>query len=138
MSLLFDEYRANWAIRYIREAEADLSMAEKTPIPAISVSFALMAMRKSQTAVYYSLGDPEYLVPLVEKNLPNSDVKDTLMRMLVQIELLIQRDSGMAETLSKSFAIEEARHLIGVSSEVVKIMANEASQTGKWNSDSFR
>ncbi len=126
MSLMLDEYRANWAVRYLREADADLWMAEKTPIPALSVSFALMAMRKSQTAIYYGLGDPEYLAPLVEKNLVGENGKDALMRVLVKIELLIRRDSELAESLEKEAAIEEAKNLISVASDMVSTMLREA------------
>ena len=127
MSLLLDEYRANWAIRYMREAEADLSTAERTPIPAVSISFALLAMRKSQTAVYYSLGDPEYLAPLVEKNMTNGNSKDALMRILVQMEQLIQRSSGVAETLNKNLVVEEAKRFVEITSEMVKILVESAS-----------
>ena len=69
MSIIVDDYRINWARMYIREAEADLSIAEGSPIPAVSL--ALLVMRKSQTAVYYSLGDPEYLASLVRQSIEN-------------------------------------------------------------------
>lgn len=123
MSFILDEYRANWALRYLREAEADLSIAEQNPIPAVSISFALLAMRKSQTAVYYSLGNPEYLAPLVEKNMTNEKtIKDVLMRILVQMEQLIQRSSGVAETLNKNLVIEEAKRFVEMSSGMVKLL----------------
>ncbi len=127
MSLILDEYRANWAIRYIREAEADLFTAEKTPIPAVSVSFALLAMRKSQTALYYSLGDPEYLAPLVEKNLTSSNIKDRFMRTLVQMELLLHRTSASAETLNRNSVIEMTGHFVEIASDMVKILVEDAS-----------
>jgi hypothetical protein len=127
MSFTLDEYRVNWAIRYIREAEADLSMAEKTPIPAVSISFALLAMRKSQTAVYYSLGDPGYLAPLVEKNMTNGGGKDATMRILVQMEQLIHRSNRAAETLNKNFVIEDAKWFVEIASEMVKILVEGAS-----------
>ena len=123
MPLTMDEYRLNWALRYIREAETDLSTAEKNPMPAVSISFALLAMRKSQTAVYYSLGDPEYLAPLINQNIENERKnKDILMRILVQMEQLIERDSTLAEKLGKNIIIEETRHLLEIASEIVNIM----------------
>jgi len=123
MSLIVDNYRINWALRYIREAEADLSSAKGSPMPAVGVSLALLAMRKSQTAIYYSLGDPAYLAPLITQRVANEGkTKDILMCILVQMEQLIQRDSKLAETLSKNAAIADAGHLLEIASEIISLM----------------
>jgi len=50
------DYRKGWALRYLREAKAELLAAQKTP--SIAHSLILEAMRKAQAAIYYSLGDP--------------------------------------------------------------------------------
>lgn len=129
MSLTVDEYRINWALRYIREAESDLSSAEKIPMPALSINLSLLAMRKSQTAIYYSLGDPQYLAPLINQNIEDErKIKDSLMRTLIQIEQLIKRDSSLAEKLGKTAAIEDAKHLLEISSEIVRIMIKRSRE----------
>lgn len=123
MSVILDEYRTSWALRYLREAEADLSTAEKTPLPSVSIRLALTAMRKSQTAIYYSLGDPEYLAPIVNQNMTNGKkTKDTLMRILIKMEQTIQRDSRIAESVSKNAVIEEAHNFLKLASEIVDIV----------------
>ncbi len=126
MPLTIDEYRTNWAIRYIREAEADLSAAEKIPMPAESIGLSLLAMKKSQTAVYYSLGDPQYLAPLVLQTIAEErKAKDALMRTLIQIELSIERDSSQAEKLGKTAMISEAKRLLEIASQIVNIMTKK-------------
>ncbi len=123
MSLLVDEYRRNWAVRFLREANSDLSTAEKTPIPVVSVSFSVMAMRKAQTSVYYSVGDPAYLATLVnEAVLRNRTAEDSTMKFLVDLELIIRNCTYNGERLEKETAIHDARVLIGLASKMVSLM----------------
>ncbi|MFH0897668.1 MAG: hypothetical protein V1850_06455 [Candidatus Bathyarchaeota archaeon] len=130
MPLMIDDYRINWALRYIREAEADISAAEKIPMPAMVISLSLQAMRKSQTAVYYSLGDPQYLAPLIHQNIEDErKVNDILMRILIQIEQSIERDSSQAENLGKTAIIEDARRLLEIASEIVSIMVKKSEES---------
>jgi len=123
MSLLVDEYRRNWAVRFLREANSDLSTAERTPIPVMSISFSVMAMRKAQTSVYYSIGDPSYLAMLVNGTLEgNKAVEDSTMKFLTNLELIIRSCANKGERLEKNTAINSARVLIGLASRMVSIM----------------
>ena len=123
MSVLLDEYRTNWALRYLREAEADILTAEKNPLPSVSVRLALTAMRKSQTAIYYSLGDPEYIAALVAQNIKDGKkTKDYLMNILLKMEQVIRRDSNLALNLNKNFLITEAHELLRIAIEIVDLM----------------
>jgi len=123
MSVIGDEYRRSWARRYIREAQADLSTAEENPISTVSINFALISMRKSQTAIYYSLGDPEYLASIVGKSIENEKmIKDATMRLLIQMETLIQRDNTLAERLDRKSLIEESRILLEIDSKIVNLV----------------
>ena len=129
MSIIVDDYSITWARRYIREAEADLSIAEGSPIPAVSIRLALLAMRKSQTAVYYSLGDPEYLASLVSQSIANEKkVKDTVMHILVQTERLIQRDNRLVEKLDKQPLVEAAHQLLEIASKIVDLVIDGAEE----------
>jgi len=129
MSIIVDRYRINWARRYIREADADLSIAESDPLNAVSKSFALRAMRKSQIAVYYSLGVPERLASLVNQSIDNgTEVDDTAMHILVQMERLIQKDNRQAERLNKKVLIEEARFLLEIASKIVDLVIDERDE----------
>ena len=123
MSLLVDEYRRNWAVRFLREANSDLSTAERTPIPVVSISFSVMAMRKAQTSVYYSLGDPSYIAKLVNRNIRgNKTVEDAVMRFLTNLELSIRNCTNKGEKLEKNTAINNARTLIELASRMVALM----------------
>ena len=123
VSLLIDEYRRGWAFRYLREARTELVKAEENPIPNISVSFALVSMKKAQIAIYYSLGDPELLTFVVIGALQGRDrIKNPLMLLLAQIEQFIHSNSEMAEMLRKDVAIREAKQLLEISSDIVGLM----------------
>ena len=123
MSLLVDEYRRNWAVRFLREANSDLSTAEKTPIQVMSISFSVMAMRKAQTSVYYSLGDPSYLAMLVNGTIEgNKAAEDPTMKFLTNLELIIRSCANQGERLEKNTAINNARTLIGLASKMVSLM----------------
>jgi len=123
MSLLIDEYRKNWAIRFLREAKSDLSTADKTPIQAMSVSFAVMAMRKAQTSVYYSIGDPAYLTPMVKAALEGkTSIENPTMKFLADMELVIQSCINRGERLGKDVAIRNAKTLIGLASKIVSLL----------------
>lgn len=125
LSLLIDEYRKNWAIRYLREAESDLSTAERTPVSAISISFAIMAMRKAQTSAYYSLGDPSYLVPMVNDALEGRRAaQGPSLKLLTDVELSIRRCTEMGETLGKANSIRRARALVEIISKLVSIIVS--------------
>jgi len=121
--LLIDEYRKNWAIRFLREAKSDLSTADKTPIPTMSVGFAVMAMRKAQTSVYYSIGDPSYLTPMVNDVLEGKrSVDNPTMKFLADMELMIRSCINGGERLGKDIAIRNARALIELASKMVSLM----------------
>jgi hypothetical protein len=48
-------------------------------------------MKKLQTVIYYALGDPIYLAPLVAQSIRQKiRVQDPILRFLLQIEWLIQ------------------------------------------------
>ncbi|MCJ7609211.1 hypothetical protein MUP00_06035 [Candidatus Bathyarchaeota archaeon] len=123
MSLLVDEYRRNWAIRFLREARSDLSTADRTPIPAMSISLAVMAMRKAQTSVYYIMGDPSYLTPLVNNAIDEAvGLENAIMKFLVDFELVIRSCINSGERLGKEAAIQNAKCLIELVAKTVSIM----------------
>jgi hypothetical protein len=118
-----DEYRKNWAVRFLREAESDLSTAEKTPIPVMSVSLAVMAMRKAQTSVYYSIGDPAYLTQMVYESVETKkDIENPTMKFLANMELIIRICVNSSEQLGKDAVIHDARMLIVLASKIVSLM----------------
>ena len=55
-------------------------------------------------------------------------VKDTVMRILVQMERLIQRDNRLAEKLDKQALVEEAHHLLEIASKIVDLVIDGAEE----------
>jgi|GEM_PF-538439 len=124
-SFSIDDYRRGWALRYLREANADFSMAEKSGVQTVAVSLAILAMRKAQTAIYYALGDPIFLEAAVRQIERGKELtKDLILRLLSRVEHLINVRSEMPESLSKEMALDEARHLIEIASELVESLTN--------------
>jgi hypothetical protein len=56
---MMDDYRRSWALRYLREAKAELQAARK--MPYMAPSLVLEAIRKARNAIYYSLGEPAFV-----------------------------------------------------------------------------
>jgi hypothetical protein len=118
-----DEYRRNWAIRFLREAKSDLYTADKTPIQAMSISFAVMAMRKAQTSVYYSVGDPSYLTPMVDEAVKGKkNVENSAMEYLIEMELVIRSCISNGEKLGKDNAMRNAKVIIELASKILSLM----------------
>ena len=113
-----------WALRYLREAKAELVAARKTPYMAPGL--IMEALRKAQGAIYHSLGEPAFVGAIVHENLRENRIDDPILRFLVEIERIVQRvaqspDSGHEET------IEEASIVIGLASDVVRLFTGETA-----------
>lgn len=115
---IIDEYRWNWAIRYLREAESDLSTAKKISQLSISVGFAIIAMKKMQTAIYFSLGDPNCTTLLIE-NL-TSDEKDTLLHFLFKVNSLIQFLRIKRNIANKNEVLNNANQLMNITLKILR------------------
>jgi len=123
MFFLVDEYRVGWALRYLREAKADIMNAEKAPALSISVDFSLLSMRKSQAAVYFCLGDPAYLDSMVKFKLKmGGKIGDAFMDCLVQIEKIIQRVTMQTNVYDGSKFLREAKHINEIAQEMVELV----------------
>ena len=77
-----DGYRKGWANRYLREARAELIAAKKTPYMA--AGFIIEALTKAQAAIYYSLGDPAFIAPIVHETFRTGQhVNEPILNFLV-------------------------------------------------------
>ncbi|MFQ6086984.1 MAG: hypothetical protein ACE5OV_03080 [Candidatus Bathyarchaeia archaeon] len=120
---LINGYRKGWAIRYLREARAELVAAQKTPYMASSL--ILEAMRKAQAAIYYSLGDPASLEAVVRQTLiKKQSVKDPVLRCLVEIERTVQEVAQTPDS-DKEKAFKEADDIVKIASDIVKLFTGE-------------
>ena len=120
---LINNYRKGWALRYMREAKAELTAAQKTPYMAPGL--ILEAMRKAQAAIYYSLGDPPSIEAIVHQMVFKKQlVKDPVLRCLVEIERTVQEGAQVPESdLEK--AMKQADEIIQIAGDVVKLFTGE-------------
>ncbi|MBT8171441.1 hypothetical protein KJN74_01020 [Candidatus Bathyarchaeota archaeon] len=114
-----DGYRKGWATRYLREAKAELIAAKKTPY--LAVGFIMEALTKAQAAIYYSLGDPAFIVPIVHESLNKKQkINDPVLNFLVEIEKTLQQ-MAQNPTLDGEQTIEQVEDIIEFTSEIVEV-----------------
>jgi hypothetical protein len=117
-----DDYRKGWALRYLREAKAELSVAQK--MPPMASSKVLESLRKAQAAIYYSLGEPLSVELIVQQTLGDQLINDPILRCLVEIERTVQRIAQTTKPASEK-AIQEAGEIIQIASDIVELFTGE-------------
>ncbi len=117
-------YRKGWATRYLREAKAELTAAKKTPYMA--AGFILEALTKAQAAIYYSLGDPAFIVPIVHETLRTREqVEEPILNFLVEIEKTLQQLVHNPKTDNEK-TLEHVNDIIEFTSEIVELFGGES------------
>jgi len=120
---LIDGYRKGWALRYLREAKAELIAAQKTPY--LASSLILEAVRKAQAAVYFSLSDPASVEFIVHDTMQKKQsVKDPVLRCLVEMERTVQL-VALTPEVDRDKALKQADELIQIASEVVRLFTGK-------------
>jgi len=117
-------YRKGWALRYLREARAELLAAQKTP--SIAHSLILEAMRKAQAAIYYSLGDPAFIESIVYQAFYSQEqsTEEPVLKCLIEIERTIQKLSQAPDSkLPKTF--EHVDDILQIASDIVELFTGE-------------
>ena len=118
-----DEYRRGWALRYIREAKAELETARS--MPAMAPSLILEAVRKARSAIYYSLGEPAFVEIVVrEASEKTPSVNDPILRFLVEIEEISQQLAQLGEVNGEK-AMKQADDLVKAASDIVETLTEE-------------
>ena len=122
---MMNNYRKGWALRYLREAKAELTAAQKTPYMAPSL--ILEALRKAQAAIYYSLGEPTYIVSIVHETLYTKQlVEDPILKFLVEIERTVQQIAQRPRSDSEK-VMEQVNDLVQLASEIVELFTGESA-----------
>lgn len=122
---MMDVYRKSWALRYLREAKAELEAARK--MPYMAPSLVLESARKARNAVYYSLGEPGFIELLVRETAENSHnlhITDPILKCLVEIEEMIQQLS-MFEAANGEQAMKQADNLLKIATDIVETLTEE-------------
>ena len=122
---MMNNYRKGWALRYLREARAELTAAQKTPYMASSL--ILEALRKAQAAVYYSLGEPTFIASIVRETFYTKQfVEDPILKFLVEIERAIQQIAQIPRSDSGK-VMEQVSDLVQLASEIVELFTGESA-----------
>jgi len=120
---LINGYRKGWALRYLREAKAEYTAAQKTPY--LASSLILEAVRKAQAAVYYSLGDPASVEFIVHQTIGKKQlVEDPVLRCLVEMERTVKL-VAMTSEADREKAFKQADELIQIASDIVMLFTGE-------------
>jgi hypothetical protein len=120
---MMDGYRRGWALRYLREAKAELEAAQKMPFMAPSL--VLEAIRKARSAIYYSLGEPAFIeILLREEVLKNPLTNDSVLRFLMEIEGIVQQLAQLEEVNSDAM-MKQADTLVGIATDIVETLTEE-------------
>ncbi len=121
-----DDYRKGWALRYLREAKAELEAARK--IPYMAPGLVLEAIRKARNAIYYSLGEPAFIEILIrEEVLKNPGTNDSILRFLMEIEALVQQMQQLEEVNGDAM-MKQADSIVGIATDIVETLTEERVQ----------
>ena len=113
-----------WALRYLREARAELVAAQKTPY--LAPGLVLEALRKAQGAIYYSLGEPAFVGAIVGENLLEAAIGDPILRFLVELERTVQRVAQSPDASGEE-TMKEVNVVIEWASDVVRLFTGETA-----------
>jgi len=122
---MMNNYRKGWALRYLREAKAELTAAQKTPYMAPGL--VLEAMRKAQAAIYYSLGDPAFIEAIIRQTMYTKQlVEDPILRLLVEIERTVEQVAATPRSDNEK-VMDQVNELIQLASEIVELFTGESA-----------
>jgi hypothetical protein len=123
---MMDDYRKGWALRYLREAKAELEAARK--IPYMAPGLVLEAIRKARNAIYYSLGEPAFIEILIrEEVLKNPSTNDSILRFLMEIEALVQQMQQLEEVNGDAM-MKQADSIVEIATDIVETLTEERVQ----------
>jgi len=120
---MIDEYRKGWALRYLREAKAELEAARK--IPYMAPSLVVESIRKARNAIYYSLGEPAFIeVLLREEARKVKPANDSVLRFLMEIEGMVQQLAQLEEVNGEAM-MRQAETLVQIATDIVQMLTEE-------------
>jgi hypothetical protein len=120
---MMDEYRKGWALRYLREAKAELEAARK--IPYMAPSLVIEAIRKARNAIYYSLGEPAFIeILLREEIIKTPATNDSVLRFLIEVESIVQQLSQLEE-VNGEVMMKQADSLVEIAADIVETLTQE-------------
>ncbi|NLF89693.1 hypothetical protein GX563_12870 [Candidatus Bathyarchaeota archaeon] len=124
---MMDMYRKGWALRYLREAKAELEAARK--IPYMAPSLVVEAIRKARNAIYYSLGEPAFIEILIREEVAkNPASNDSVLRFLMEVETIVQQLSQVEE-VNGDVMMKQADSIVDIATDIVETLTQEKFDT---------
>lgn len=118
-----DRYRKGWALRYLREAKAELEAARK--LPYMAPSLVIESVRKARNAIYYSLGEPAFVELVIREAAEKTQaLEDPVLKCLVEIEGTVQRLAQLQEVDGEK-AMKRADDLVQLATDIVETLTEE-------------
>jgi hypothetical protein len=123
---MMDDYRRSWALRYLREAKAELEAARK--MPYIAPSLVSEAVRKARNAIYYSLGEPAFIENIIKETSEKTQtISDPVLRCLIGIEETV-RELNQLKQADGETTMKQADNLIELASDIVETLTGEIAK----------
>ena len=123
---MMDNYRKGWALRYLREAKAELQAARK--MPYMAPSLVLEAVRKARNAIYYSLGEPALIETRIRETAEKTQtIDDPVLKCLVEVEGTIQQLAQVEEPDGER-VMKQADDLVQLASDIVETLTGEKTE----------
>lgn len=124
---MMDQYRKGWALRYLREAKAELEAARK--MPYMAPSLVVEAIRKARSAIYYSLGEPAFIeILLREEGMKPQQTNDSILRFLMEIEGIVQQLAQLEE-VNEEAMMQQADTLVRIATDIVETFTEEKTES---------
>jgi len=126
VDLICDEYRRAWALRYSREAGVDLALARQASSMMTVRDLSTIALRKTQLAIQYALGQPEYLDVLVSEVLfGKTSSREPLLSLLLKIRAVMRDISDSQSPLNKETIVAVTETIVNASTAVIEAVIGE-------------
>lgn len=123
---MMDVYRKGWALRYLREARAELEAARK--MPYMAPSLVVESIRKARNAIYYSLGEPAFIEVVVREAAERTQaIEDPVLKCLVEVEAAVQSLTQLQEVDGEK-ALKKADDLLQLATDIVETLTEEKIQ----------
>ena len=123
---MMDDYRKGWALRYLREARAELAAARR--MPYMAPSLVIEAIRKARNAIYYSFGEPAFVEIAVRDSAEKTQpIEDPVLKCLIDIDGLVQQMTQVEEVDGER-ALKQADSLVQLASDIVETVIGEKTE----------
>ena len=125
---MMDGYRKGWALRYLREAKAELEADRK--MPYMAPSLILESIRKARNAIYYSLGEPAFIEIVIREAAEKTQqqpITDPVLKCLIEVEEIVQQLSQVEEVDGQK-AMKQADSLLQLATDIVEAVTEEKTE----------